>query len=345
MIELVTGDLLSADVDALVNPVNCVGVMGKGLALQFKRAFPDMERAYAAEARAGRIVPGKMHVWASHRPGQPRFIINFPTKRHWRERSRLDDIEAGLADLVRVVRDNGLVSLALPPLGAGNGRLEWPRVRALIEAELACLADVQVLLFEPGAAPRGRERVVRTRRPKMTLIRALLVDVMARYGILGEPLSLLEAQKLAYLLEQAGAPLDLRFVAHVYGPYSDRLFHALRDMEGHQLAGIDDRKPGSVLALLDGAAQEARDALAGHEGATGWAERVAQLIEGFESPYGMELLATVHWQCKDDAESSQDFDACLQKVHGWNERKRRLLRPPHLEVAWRRLCEQRWLAA
>lgn len=157
-----TGDLLEADVDALVNTVNTVGVMGKGLALQFRRAYPAMYAAYKSAAKAGEVRLGRMHVWPTGTATGPRYIINFPTKRHWRSRSQIQDIDAGLEDLVRVVRDLGITSLAVPPLGCGNGGLDWREVEPRIRAALAPLGpDVRVLLFPPTTAPEtaaGRDR-------------------------------------------------------------------------------------------------------------------------------------------------------------------------------------------
>ena len=152
MLEPTQGDLLRADVEALVNAVNCVGVMGKGIALQFKLAFPENFEAYRDACRRGDVVPGRMHVSATGRPGNPRFIVNFPTKRDWRESSRLEDIEAGLNALVEEIRRLGIRSIALPALGCGLGGLDWQVVRPRIEAAFAEMPDVSVRLYEPTGA-------------------------------------------------------------------------------------------------------------------------------------------------------------------------------------------------
>ncbi|MGC4786772.1 macro domain-containing protein [Micromonospora sp. DT178] len=150
MITLRHGDLLDADVEALVNPVNTVGVMGRGLALAFKRAHPANFAAYRAACAAGTVRLGRMFVYDFGVPGRHRYVINFPTKGHWRSSSRLADIEAGLPDLVRVLRDDHIASVAVPALGCGNGGLDWAEVRPLIEAALADLPGVQVCLYEPA---------------------------------------------------------------------------------------------------------------------------------------------------------------------------------------------------
>ncbi len=137
MIRDAHGDLLSAEADALVNTVNTVGVMGKGIALQFKKAWPAMFRDYQAASKRGEIIPGRVHVWETGSLSGPRFIINFPTKRHWRAPSKLADIEAGLAHLADVIRARGITSIAIPPLGCGNGGLAWKDVELIVAGRTA----------------------------------------------------------------------------------------------------------------------------------------------------------------------------------------------------------------
>ena len=149
MIEFTKGDLLEAEVDALVNAVNTEGVMGKGIALQFRKKFPDMFEAYRRACKSGQVQPGKMHVFERKDMSPPRFIINFPTKRHWRSPSRLEDIEAGLRALAEEVRHHNIRSIAVPPLGCGNGGLDWQGVLPCIKAALGPLANVRVLVFSP----------------------------------------------------------------------------------------------------------------------------------------------------------------------------------------------------
>jgi O-acetyl-ADP-ribose deacetylase (regulator of RNase III) len=150
MIEIAQGNLLEAPVEALVNTVNTKGIMGKGIALQFKQAFPEMFRDYENACKAGEVQLGKMHVFdLGGLAGAPRWIVNFPTKGHWRERSRLADIETGLEDLVTTILCLGIRSIAIPPLGCGNGGLNWADVRPRIEAAFTNSPDVNVLLFEP----------------------------------------------------------------------------------------------------------------------------------------------------------------------------------------------------
>ena len=205
MIEFKTGDILAEDVEALVNSVNCVGVMGRGIALQFKNAYPENFKAYAAACKRNEVKPGCMFVFETGYLASPRCIINFPTKRHWRGKSRIEDIEAGLVALVQEIKERNIHSIALPPLASGLGGLEWQEVRQRIEAGLRELSDVRIVVFEPGGAP-GDGRANRSRDvPQMTPGRAALVGLMDRYlgGLLDPFVSLLEVHKLMYLMQEA----------------------------------------------------------------------------------------------------------------------------------------------
>jgi O-acetyl-ADP-ribose deacetylase (regulator of RNase III) len=152
MIREVHGDILTADAEALVNPVNTVGVMGAGLALQFKRSYPEMYREYRAACEEHEIQIGEMHVYMlcrnpHHKP--PYWIINFPTKEDWRNPSELEWIDSGLDQLSWEVTSREIRSIAIPPLGCGLGGLHWPDVRALIEQRLGDLDGVDVMLYAP----------------------------------------------------------------------------------------------------------------------------------------------------------------------------------------------------
>src|SRR5438270_1898736 len=202
MIHLAHGDILKHDADALVNTVNCMGVMGRGIALQFRHAFEDNYDVYRKAAKAKGIRPGQMFVFERSAIEQPRWIINFPTKRHWKGKSRIEDIQSGLVDLVRVIREKGIRSIAIPPLGCGLGGLDWAEVRPLIESAIASVPDVEAYLFEPGKAPAATEMVNRTRRPRLTTARAAVLALMQNYlaGLMDVEVSLLEIHKLMYFL-------------------------------------------------------------------------------------------------------------------------------------------------
>jgi O-acetyl-ADP-ribose deacetylase (regulator of RNase III) len=344
MIELGTGDLLRADVDALVNTVNTEGVMGKGIALQFKQAFPENFKAYKRACDRGDVRPGQMFVFdQGGLDGGPRFIINFPTKRHWKSKSKLEDIEAGLRHLVVVIRERRIKSIAVPPLGCGNGGLRWSEVEPLIEAALQPLDDVRVLLFAPVGAPQSKTMRVGTARPRMTSGRAGLLGLMSRYGEPGTTFTKLELQKLAYFLQCAGEPLKLDFVRHQFGPYSEKLNHALLRMEGHFIRGYGDRSGLSEITPDPMSTEEAMAFLHEQPQTLERLERVARLFFGLESPHGAELLATIHWVVSENPELSSDLNGLIATVHQWSERKREKFPPRHIEIAWKRLRSEGWL--
>ncbi len=343
--EYAHGNLLEADCEALVNTVNTVGVMGKGIALQFKQAFPENFRQYERACRAGEVVIGSMLVVATGKLGNPKYIINFPTKRHWRQRSRLEDIEAGLRDLVAQVRSLSVGSLAVPPLGCGNGGLEWSEVRPLVEEAFRDLPQVRVLLFAPAGAPDAAAMPVSTSKPKLTRARAMFIRLLELYPSLDYRFTLLEVQKLAYFLQVAGEPLRLAFAKAPYGPYAENLNHALQRLEGHYLRGYGDRSHDAQMRLLPDASSEARAFLAACGEAAERLDRVAALIEGFETPYGMELLASVHWvAAHEDLAAAQDAAVAVARVHDWSQRKRDRFRGEHIVKAWRRLHDRGWFA-
>lgn len=343
MIEYTSGDILQCEADALVNTVNCVGVMGRGIALQFKNAYPDNFKAYEIACKLGVVQPGRMFVFDTEQLTLPRFIINFPTKRHWRGKSRIDDIEMGLVDLVKMIRDKGIRSIAIPPLGAGLGGLDWSEVRPRIERALAGFADVRVLVFEPKGAPANDKMAHVREVPKMTVGRAALVELMQRYqgGLLVPFVTLLEVHKLMYFMQEAGESLRLNYVKHHYGPYAENLRHVLRAVEGHFIDGYADGgdTPDKPLSLVPGAIDEAKDYLDRHEISRARFERVTRLVEGFESPYGLELLATVHWVIS--REDVTQTDSVKNHVYAWNARKQQFT-PRQIKIAEERLRSQGW---
>jgi len=298
------GNLLDAPSEALVNTVNEDGVMGKGIALMFREAFPDSARNYEQAAKRGEIHIGHVLVTEHKALFGPRWIVHFPTKKHWRFPSKLDWVRRGLQDLKRVIPSHGIRSIALPPLGCGNGGLEWSQVRREIEIALGDLENVEVTVYEPTMdyvnAPK-RHGV-----EELTPARALIAELVRRYSVLGIECTNLEVQKLAWFLQREivnlrlDDPLDLRFVANKYGPYADRLRHLLDALDGSYLhcekrlsdAGplepiwFEDSKRQTVAEYLESdAARPYLPAL----------EATSRIIDGFESPLGMELLATVDW--------------------------------------------------
>ena len=339
------GDILKADAQALVNTVNCVGVMGRGIALQFKKKFPENFDAYERACRAGEIVLGKVHVFDMGAMFNPRYIINFPTKNHWRAKSRIEDVVTGLESLVAVVRDRKIKSIAIPPLGCGLGGLDWADVRPLIVQAFEGVTDVEVSVFEPGKAPAAKSMTVTTEVPPMTAGRAALLGLMNQYlsAVMDPFVSLLELHKLMYFMQELGEPLRLQFKRAPYGPYAENLRHVLNVIEGHFITGFGDGEddPRKAIEPQPTAMTQAQDYLALHAETRGRLQAVADLISGFETPYGMELLATVHWVgAKDGATSSSE---AVSRVHSWNDRKKMFSRS-HIELAWSVLVKHGLLA-
>jgi len=351
MIRFETGNLLEAHTEAVVNTVNTVGVMGKGIALMFKEAFPSNFREYEAASKRGNIRTGSMFV--TEVPPLlrgPRWIVNFPTKEHWRGSSRLEWIDAGLRDLRRVIEEKTITSIALPPLGCGNGGLDWRVVRPLIERQLSGLEDVDIVVFEPTRQYQNVAK--RSGLEKLTPARALIAEMIRRYWILGIECSLLEIQKLAWFLErdieQSGLPnpLDLQFTANRYGPFADRLNHLLNGLDGSYLRSqvrIPDAKPTDVIAFNDVKRERVATYLKTEAAQyLPTIERVSQRIDGFESPLGMELLATVDWLLARES-VAPDLPSIKEGLRRWpggadaGERKLRLFNDRMLQLALGRL--------
>ncbi|MBC2779172.1 type II toxin-antitoxin system antitoxin DNA ADP-ribosyl glycohydrolase DarG [Parasphingopyxis marina] len=350
MITYTQGNLLEADAEALVNTVNTVGVMGKGIALMFKENFPANFNAYAAACKAHEVEVGHMFVTERRELMGPKWIINFPTKKHWRHPSKLTWIDEGLLDLKRVIVEHEIRSIALPPLGSGNGGLEWPIVRDRIEHALHDLEDVRVIVYEPTATYQNVAK--RTGVEKLTPARALVAELVRRYAVLGFECSFLEIQKLTYFAErsiehcQLDNPLDLRFEANRFGPFAARLTHLLNALDGSYLRSdkrIGDAGPMDVVDFVDAK----RDRVAAYLGSEAKdylpaLESTSELIDGFETPLGMELLSTVDWLIAHGAEAS--IEGIKKGLRDWRggrdagQRKLQLFNDRMIYIALERLA-------
>lgn len=344
MIKLTQGDILKADAEALVNTVNCVGIMGRGIALQFKKAFPENFEAYESACKSQQVKPGKMFAYDLNRLYNPRFIINFPTKRHWKSKSNLEDIKLGLFDLVTFVQQQKIRSIAIPPLGCGLGGLDWEEVRPIIADAFQSLSEVSVLLFEPTGAPPASSMVKGYKTPSMTVGRAALLGLMRRYlaAVMDPTVTLLEVHKLMYFMQEAGEPLRLDYKKAPYGPYAQNLSHVLSVIEGHFISGYGDAedRPDKPLELKLNASEKAEKFLAEHQETQQRFNRVADLIKGFETAFGMELLSTVHWVTT--RENAAALEEIVTKIHCWNKRKC-MFTPRQISLSWQRLLEAGWL--
>lgn len=351
MIRYTEGNLLESGAEALVNTVNTVGVMGKGIALMFRERFDDNYRLYRAACKAGEVQVGRLFVTAPNELSGPRWIVNFPTKQDWRAPSRIEWVREGLLDMRRFLIEHQVRSVAIPPLGAGNGGLAWAAVRDEIERALADVEGTDIVVFQPT----GQYQNVAKREgvQALTPARALIVELVRRYSVLGFECSLLEIQKLAWLLERSirrfDLPdlLDLRFEANRYGPFTRRLTKLLNSLDGSYLhcdkrladAGpldeiwFEPKMREQVSAYLaSGDARQFQPAL----------DEVGTQIRGFESPFGMELLATVDWLlaregCEPTVSDIRRGLAAWPAEPAFAERKLRLFDDAAVALALRRL--------
>lgn len=352
MITYTTGNLLDAPAEALVNTVNTVGVMGKGIALMFKERFPANMNEYVKACKEGRVKTGNMFVTETHELMGPRWVVNFPTKQHWRSDSKIEWIETGLEDLRRFLLENQVKSIAIPPLGSGNGGLDWQTVKPKIEQSLADLTQVEILVYEPTEKYQNVAKKVGVK--ELTPARALIAELIRRYWILGMECSLLEIQKLAWFLQRViernhlKNDLNLKFEANYYGPYANNLNYLLNALDGSYLESdkripdcepldviwFNDKERNRVSTYLNSEAKEYLPAL----------EEATEIIDGFESPYGMELLASVDWllekeNCKPTLDSIKAGLAKWPAGEKWGKRKLKLFEDKHLQFAIDRLSK------
>ena len=341
MISFHNTNLLKSDAEALVNTVNTVGIMGKGVALQFKEHFPLNFKLYQKACEAGEVRLGKMFVTETGQLTGPRYIINFPTKSDWRSYSKLNNIAEGLDDLVRVIQEKKITSIAVPPWGCGNGGLDWNDVKPMIISKLSPLADsLQIEVFEPGH--HSYTKTTSNGVAKLTKARALTVALAERYTVLGFDISHLEIQKLAYFLQELGqTDLKLNYQKGHYGPYATNLKHLLAHLEGSYFKGqirFQDMKPTDSLQLVKEHLPEVNKVIEAELTAEekNRLEKLSQLIEGFESPFGMELLATVHWANK-ELGANAALASVESYIHNWSTRKKESMNRGQIEVGLQRV--------
>ncbi|MFI9506878.1 macro domain-containing protein [Nocardia sp. NPDC052566] len=344
------GDLLTAEAEALVNTVNCVGVMGKGIALQFKRRYPNMFDEYKQACDRGEVQIGRMLVIPTGQLEGAKFIINFPTKKHWRSPSKLSYIDDGLVDLLRVIDELGIKTIAIPPLGAGNGGLDWPDVESRLVSAFGDAPKILAIVYAPTETTR---RLAAPKGIRMTWGRALLLDLIRSYINRRQALepwenpagaSHLEIQKLMYFADLFEPSLKLDFTPARYGPYSEKVRHILQEMEGAYTVGLGD---GTAKTLANNPISMTKDGerdleayLQSKNGphVADIVRAVLQVVEGFEGPYGIELLASTHWVAS--KHGACDHRAAAEAVRSWTERKGRIFTDDHVGTALKHLTEQ-----
>ncbi len=341
MITFRKGNLLESEAQALVNTVNTVGVMGKGIALQFKNSYPQNYKEYLEACKSGSFKIGDVLVVLDGDLMNHKLIINFPTKKHWRGNSKYEYIESGLIALRNALIKHKIKSVAIPPLGCGHGGLEWRKVKELIVGALEDL-DIEIQIYMPNAEIKKiLQKEGANKKAKLTPARAMLLYMMYNYEAVGETSSLFVANKLAYFLQRRGENLRLNFTAHHYGPYSVQLNHVLFNLNGKYLKGMEqnDVKPFEYLILNYNRFKEVKkyiDSELSNEQRIRL-DDVVKLLNGFESTYALELLATVDYVIKEHG--SKDLEFVLNAVSKWNKRKANLFSKEHIEIAYKHLLQ------
>ncbi len=347
MISYHKGNLLNAKAEALVNTVNCVGVMGKGIALQFKQAFPSVYGQYKSACDKGQIRIGQIQIVATGSVFFPRYIINFPTKNHWKGNSKIEDVAAGLVDLRQQLIEKKISSVAVPPLGCGNGGLDWLQVKKLIEEALSGLENIDIQVYEPVGAPAPNTMPVNTKKPTLTMARAAVLRLLHAYSQLDFDIDVnqLVVQKLCYFLQVAGEPLKLNYERAYYGPYADNLKFVLQSMEGHYTRGYGDRsKPTGIIQLLPVDLAELNETLREAPETVDRLMRVLELVDTFHTPYLLELLSTVLYVANEDKNARLSYSYVVTAVKQWNDRKEFLFGGADVKMAWEHLRNLGWIS-
>ncbi|WP_059369487.1 type II toxin-antitoxin system antitoxin DNA ADP-ribosyl glycohydrolase DarG [Treponema endosymbiont of Eucomonympha sp.] len=322
MIHYLEGNILESNAQALVNTVNTVGIMGKGIALQFKKAYPDNFTAYSLACKTGKVNIGKLFIKKdSSLINGEKIIINFPTKTDWRKPSEYSYIEKGLIDLVEKIKEYQIKSIALPPLGAGNGGLEWERVKKLIEQKLSVVEDINVYVYEPTTQIK---EYLKSERVKLTDARALLLYTLYDLVKNGEYVSEFSSEKVCYFMQRFGAEkyFKLKFDPNFYGPYSGKVRYLLNVLNGSYIMGYSDmnKKPFDPLMLVRDGYEIVSQYIENKSELKVICEQTTSFLNGFYSDFALELLSSIDYiVCK---EKSFDEETIFQKLNEWNDRKR-----------------------
>jgi O-acetyl-ADP-ribose deacetylase (regulator of RNase III) len=321
MIQYTTGNILESNAQALINTVNTQGVMGKGIALQFKKAFPNNFKAYRDACKHGNIAVGKLFVTKDRNLNSgEKIIINFPTKNDWRKSSEYSFIEQGLDDLVKIIEQQNIKSIALPPLGAGNGGLEWEKVKKILERKLEAL-DIEIHVYEPTNAIK---EYLKKERVKLTEARALLLYVLYDLVRNGEYVSEFSSEKICYFLQKFGAEkyLKLKFEPNFYGPYSGKVRYVLNYLNGSYIMGYSDmnKKPFDPLMLVSDGYKDVELYIENNPELIEIATQTTKFLNGFYSDFALELLSSLDFIISEN--NTFDKQIITQKLSEWNDRKR-----------------------
>lgn len=337
MIQYTKGNLLEAQTYALVNSVNTVGVMGKGVALLFKENFPTNFKKYVDACKNKWLQPGKLLIVRENTFQGERLIINFPTKTEWYQKSKYEYIESGLIALETELRKGYITSIAIPPLGCGNGGLRWDKVKIMIENHLTSFTNVKILVYAPNEAVKEllkkQEKI--KNEVKLTAARAMLLYSLFYYESLGETSSLFVANKLAWFLQRMGENLRLKFEPSHYGPYSVQVGHVLHALNGKYLKGLEqmDAKAFDKIELNYDSFNEVNQFIKS-ELKSEQLQRLNDLvkfIDGFQSSLALEILATVDFVTRE--KEIRDVDKIIESVMNWSNRKKELFQEKYIRIA------------
>ncbi|WPR75097.1 macro domain-containing protein [Algoriphagus sp. NG3] len=339
MITYLTGNILDSKAEALVNTVNTVGVMGKGIALQFKKAYPNNFKAYNLACKIDEVKVGKLFVTKeSNISSGEKFIINFPTKKDWRKPSEYEYIESGLQDLINVINTYNINSIAIPPLGAGNGGLEWEKVKTIIAKHLSGI-DIEILVYEPSSSIKEK---LKKERVKLTDARALLLYVLYDLVRNGEYVSEFSSEKVAYFLQRFGAKkfFKLTYEPNFYGPYSSKVRFLLNALNGSYVMGYSDmsKKPFAPLTLVSDGFGEVNRYIENRPELKVIATRTIEFLNGFYSDFALELLSSIDFISQ--KENSLNREIITEKLDTWSDRKRSMFsNPKYIDISLKHLSQ------
>lgn len=333
------GNIFDFEAEALINTVNTVGVMGKGIALQFRERFPLNYKLYTAACKKGEVQIGKMFVTPTNSMINPKWIINFPTKKHWMHKSTYAYIESGLDDLLKQIQQLHIQSIVIPPLGAGQGGLHWEKVKEIIELKLSS-CKIDIIVCEPANYVKSKATQEKTH---LTKPRALILALMNQYRKLGYDISILEIQKLAYFLQRMGqSDLNLQYKKYSYGPYAHNMQHLLHELEKGYIISektILDSKPLDLISLNSDTLNEVAQFIETKCTATE-KERlnnIERIMTGFETPFGLELLASMDWIIHTKAKKNITTEELKEEIRQWSNRKDEIFTTSHIDSAKARL--------
>lgn len=343
MIKYITGNILESNAQALVNTVNTVGVMGKGIALQFKKAYPNNYKAYIEACKREEIVIGKLFVTRdTNLNSGEKIIINFPTKKDWRKPSEYSYIEEGLRDLINVIKEYHIISIAIPPLGSGNGGLEWEKVKKLIEKRISHL-DIDIFVYEPTAQIK---EYLKKERIKLTDARALLLYVLYDLVKNGEYVSEFSSEKVCYFLQRFGAKkyFKLDFEPNFYGPYSGKVRFILNVLNGSYIMGYSDmnKKPFEPLILIADGYETVKNYIESRSELLDIAKKTIEFLNGFYSDFALELLSSIDYLSK--KHNTIDKQTVTQKLEEWNDRKRTMFsNPKYIDISTKHIQKTKFV--